>query len=240
MNGGSNAPASPSKIDVWGYNTIAKQVISPIILGGLLFWLAGTTDWTWGWVFNIVHTLAWVMMTVMVWRANPELLNVRGKLQSGAKRWDRILLSIYGIAWIVMIILGGLDARYGWTPAIPSFWYVVGNGLVLFGFFVTSWAMAVNRNFEVEVRIQEDRGHKVATGGPYRFVRHPGYTGVIIAFYFGMPLALGSIPAFIAGLFGLVTMVIRTRMEDDTLQKELPGYRDFTRQTRYRLLPGVW
>ena len=118
-------------------------------------------------------------------------------------------------------------------------WHVLGNGLILAGFGLMTWAMAVNRSFEVIVRIQTDRNHKVVKRGPYRYVRHPGYTGVILAFYFGMPLALGSLPAAFIAVVGLATMIVRTLLEDRTLQAELPGYQAFTHETRYRLIPGV-
>ncbi len=229
-----------TKLNRYGWNTIAKQILSPIILGVILFALAGTTDWQWGWVFNIIHFVAWTGMTLILWRVNPEVLNARGKREAGTKTWDLIALGIYGLAWIVMIVVGALDVRYGWTGPLPAAVYIVGNVLILFGFALTTWPMMVNRNFEVTVRIQSDRGHQVTTDGPYRYVRHPGYVGVIIAFYFGMPLALGSLAMVIPALIGLVTLVIRTALEDRTLQAELPGYVEFTQQTRYRLLPGVW
>lgn len=235
-----NTQDSLARINIWGVNTIAKQILSPVILGVILFALAGTTDWFWGWVFNIVHVLAWLLMTVVLIIWNPELLNARGKRRDDAKRWDMIILAIYGIDWIIMVVLGALDMRYGWTGPVAPVWHIVGNALILVGFALTSWAMAVNRNFEVAVRIQDDRGHNVITGGPYRYVRHPGYTGVIVAFYLGMPLALGSWPAAVAALIGLVVMVIRTAKEDQTLHEELPGYADFAQDTRYRLIPGVW
>jgi protein-S-isoprenylcysteine O-methyltransferase Ste14 len=226
-------------IDIWGINTISKQLFGPIILGALMFAVAGTT-WYWGWVFNTVHFLAWLMMTVVLIRYNPELLNARGTRRKDGKRWDYIILGIYGVDWILLILLGGLDVRYGWTVSTSPLWYILGNALILIGFALTTWAMAVNRNFEVAVRIQEDRGHTVISAGPYRYVRHPGYTGVILSFYFGMPLALGSWAAAVAALIGLVVMVVRTAMEDRTLQDELPGYSAYTQQTRYRLIPGVW
>lgn len=227
-------------LNLLGYNTIAKQLMGPVILGAIMFWAAGTTDWLWGWVFNMVHLLAWGMMTLVLVRFNPELLNARGQRRTDAKPWDNVILTIYGLDWALMFVVGGLDYRYGWTGEIASHWYILGNVLILLGFALTTWAMAVNRNFEAQVRIQRDRGHQVITGGPYRFVRHPGYAGVILSFYFGMPLALGSWAAFAVGLVGLVTMVVRTSLEDRTLQAELPGYTEFTQRTRYRLIPGVW
>ena len=229
-----------TRLDKWGMNTIAKQVISPILLAWLMFALAQTTDWLWGWVFQMVHIAAWVMMTVVLIRHNPELLNVRGRRQPHDKPWDFVIVSIYGITWILMLVVGALDVRYGWTAPIAPAWHVLGNGLILAGFGLMTWAMAVNRSFEVIVRIQTDRNHTVVKRGPYRYVRHPGYTGVILAFYFGMPLALGSLPAAFIAVVGLATMIVRTLLEDRTLQMELPGYEAFTHETRYRLIPGVW
>lgn len=229
-----------TRLDKWGMNTISKQVIAPILLAALMFAIAETTDWLWGWVFQIVHFLAWMMMTVVLIRSNPELLNRRGRRQANDKTWDFILVSIYGIAWILMLVLGAMDVRYDWTAPIAPVWHILGNILILLGFALTTWSMAVNRHFEVTVRIQNDRDHHVISDGPYRYVRHPGYSGVILAFYFGMPLALGSWPAALIALIGMITMVTRTALEDRTLQAELPGYTEFAQKTRYRLLPGVW
>jgi protein-S-isoprenylcysteine O-methyltransferase Ste14 len=231
---------SSARLDKWGYNTIAKQVIAPILLAALMFAIAETTDWLWGWVFQIIHFLAWLMMTVVLIRTNPELLNRRGKRQAKDKNWDFVLVSIYGIAWILMLVLAAFDFRYGWTEPIAPVWHILGNILILLGFALTTWAMASNRHFEVTVRIQEDRDHHVISSGPYRYIRHPGYSGVILAFYFGMPLALGSLSAALIAVIGLATMVIRTALEDRTLQDELLGYSSFVKQTRYRLIPGIW
>ena len=89
------------------------------------------------------------------------------------------------------------------------------------------------------VRIQEERGHTVATGGPYQFVRHPGYVGAIM-FQLGSPIALGSLWALIPSGLSAILYVIRTALEDRTLQEELDGYSDYAQRVRHRLLPGVW
>ena len=226
-------------LDKFGWNTVAKHILSPIFLAAIFFALAGVTFW--GIIFNVVHTLVWLVMTLILMRANPGLLNVRGHRKlPGTKDWDMILLSIYGIAWILMIVMGAVDIKQGWTGPVATWVYLLGNLLVIAGFALLTWAMAVNRSFETAVRIQTEREHRVIDAGPYQYVRHPGYTAVIIAFYFGMPMAMGSWVAFGIGLVGLVTMVVRTSMEDRTLQAELPGYAEFTQKTRYRLLPGLW
>ena len=97
----------------------------------------------------------------------------------------------------------------------------------------------VNRFFSGTVRIQTERGHRVVTGGPYRFVRHPGYLGGVIS-YLAMPLILGSAWAYIPAAVGMAVTAIRAALEDRTLKKELPGYLEYTQATRYRLIPGIW
>jgi protein-S-isoprenylcysteine O-methyltransferase Ste14 len=102
-----------------------------------------------------------------------------------------------------------------------------------------TWAEAVNKFFEVTVRIQTDRGQKVIDTGPYAIVRHPGYVGGIL-FCVGTALCLGSVWALIPAGLASFLLVLRTRWEDQTLQAELPGYQEYTERVRYRLLPGVW
>jgi len=101
------------------------------------------------------------------------------------------------------------------------------------------WAMGANAFFSPLVRIQTERGHKVADTGPYKFIRHPGYIGAMI-FSLGIPLMLGSWWAVIPGLVSMILYFIRTALEDKTLQDELPGYLDYTQCVKYRLIPGVW
>lgn len=98
-------------------------------------------------------------------------------------------------------------------------------------------------HFRVEstgtVRIQSERGHQVVSSGPYRFVRHPGYAGALWGFL-AVPVWLDSAWAFLPALLLMGILVLRTALEDKTLQAELPGYKEFTQKTRYRLLPGIW
>jgi len=99
--------------------------------------------------------------------------------------------------------------------------------------------MAANIYFSTTVRIQDDRGHRVVSSGPYQFVRHPGYVGMILI-YLGAPIMLGSWWALIPGGLNGVAFIVRTALEDRTLQNELSGYSDYAGRVPYRLLPGVW
>jgi protein-S-isoprenylcysteine O-methyltransferase Ste14 len=138
-----------------------------------------------------------------------------------------------------MVMVAGLDHRYGWSPEFPLWLIVIGFIVVLVGYAFASWAMAENRFFSSVVRIQVDRGHVVCDSGPYRFVRHPGYAGNIPPL-FGLVFALGSQWVLIPAAAATIITVIRTILEDQTLQDELPGYQDYARRVRYRLIPGIY
>ena len=99
--------------------------------------------------------------------------------------------------------------------------------------------MRSNTFFSAVVRIQKDRGHTVVSSGPYRFVRHPGYTG-FSAFTLVTPLIVNSRWAFVPAAATVAVTVLRTALEDRTLQSELDGYADYVRRVRYRLVPIVW
>jgi protein-S-isoprenylcysteine O-methyltransferase Ste14 len=96
-----------------------------------------------------------------------------------------------------------------------------------------------NRFFSGMVRLQTDRGHHVISGGPYRWVRHPGYLGALLT-YAAVPFLMDSWWTLIPAFLSFLVIVIRTRLEDDFLQKSLDGYKDFTQKVRYRLFPGIW
>jgi protein-S-isoprenylcysteine O-methyltransferase Ste14 len=138
-----------------------------------------------------------------------------------------------------LVIVAGLDHRYGWSPVFPLWLIVLGFLLILLGYAFATWALIENRFFSSVVRIQVDRGHVVCDSGPYRIVRHPGYAGNVLALP-GIVLALSSMWTIIPAVAALIIAVIRTVLEDQTLQDELPGYRDYTQRVRYRLIPRIY
>ncbi len=231
------------KINIYGVNTIGKHIGQAIFTVALLFLGAGSLDWGWGWVFAVVYTACWIGLSIALAFGNPELLNQRGqpvkKATVNTKKWDLVLLSIYFVLILIQPFVAGLDWRNAWSAPVTPLIYVIGNLLMILGFVLLTWSMIANRYFEPSVRIQESRGHQVAARGPYRFVRHPGYVGVILQFL-ALPITVGAWAAFIPGAVGIAVFVIRTALEDRTLHEELPGYADYARETRYRLIPGVW
>jgi protein-S-isoprenylcysteine O-methyltransferase Ste14 len=220
---------------------LVRETMGTVIAGVALFWSAGTIAWPMGWIVFGIY-VAWVagMATVLI-KLEPELIAERLGPKKGGKSWDVVALMVLGLANLARLIVAGLDFRYGWTPAgtfsLPVMLVAAAFSAAGYGFMV--WATASNAFFSQQVRLQEERGQKVATGGPYRFVRHPGYAGSLV-FEALSPIALGSLWAFIPSLVGAVTLVVRTALEDKALHAELPGYPEYAAKTRYRLVPGIW
>lgn len=225
-----------------GIAVLFGALVGPAIQGVLLFATAGRMDLSRGWLFLALTLGSMVVNTVLVAAVNPELLNQRGlwRTKKDAKPWDRKLLALFGVvSFYLPPIVMGLDVgRYGWSNLSP--WAaVLGSLLFVLGWLIITWAMLANTHFEVTVRIQTDRDHKVVTTGPYAVVRHPGYAGVSL-WALGTPLVVGSAYGLILSVLTIVVLVIRTRREDRTLQAELPGYADYAQKTRCRLIPCLW
>ncbi|MGB2907278.1 MAG: isoprenylcysteine carboxylmethyltransferase family protein [Candidatus Aminicenantaceae bacterium] len=137
-----------------------------------------------------------------------------------------------------MLVIAGLDKRFGWGSLSPL-WSPVGLILVVLGSVPSAWAISLNPHFEPTVRIQEERGHRVISTGPYRYVRHPGYLSAILTST-ATPLLLGTPWAFLPVGAIIVVLVIRTALEDRVLRRELTGYREYAQRVRWRLFPGIW
>jgi protein-S-isoprenylcysteine O-methyltransferase Ste14 len=230
------------RLDKYGYNCIGKHIGMVLFVCAPLFIGAGSLNWVWAWVFTFVTLMGWIILSFVLARVNPELLNQRGqrmKALTGTKRWDWMIMSVYAVLLVVTPLVAGLDYRHSWSTPAPYGIKLVGVAILVVSFIPLTWAMAVNRFFEGTVRIQTNRDHRVISSGPYRYVRHPGYVGVILQFI-AVPLALGTAAAWIPALLGTFLYVCRTGLEDRTLRAELPGYADFARHTRYRLIPGMW
>ena len=136
-------------------------------------------------------------------------------------------------------VVAGLDAGRVGRPSLSWAWFALGLAVLVPATVFATWAMLENEHFEQLVRIQTDRGHRVVSTGPYRFVRHPGYLGAIVG-AFVTPLMLGSVWTFVpAGLIAAL-FVVRTQLEDRTLRRELAGYAEYAQRTRFRLVPGIW
>jgi protein-S-isoprenylcysteine O-methyltransferase Ste14 len=219
---------------------LIRETVGNLFLVAILFGIMGRWDWWNGWALAVIYLLMTLGTIIFILPVNPRMLAERSRPKAGFKNWDFLLVSTMGVCMLAAYILSSLDVRFGWSPQVPLGLEIAALVICILGYAVLLvWSMVVNAFFTAVIRIQTDRHHTVATDGPYRWVRHPGYLATILSYVF-TPLLLGSLwgllPAGIAGIL----LVVRTGLEDKTLQAELPGYQEYTRQTRYRLIPGIW
>ena len=223
-----------------GAKMIARFFII-MLLPVLMFVIAGRWDWWQGWAFLGAYLGLTIISRVLLFITNPDLVKERACCTEaeGANSWDKRIAPLVVFVPLLALIVAALDFRFDWSPEFPLWLELTGLALQIVGYLFSAWAMLVNRFFSGTVRIQADRGHRTITKGPYRILRHPGYAGGLLADA-GMPLLLGSVWMFVLMLVPLVLLVVRTALEDRTLQEELPGYREYAGRVRYRLFPGIW
>jgi protein-S-isoprenylcysteine O-methyltransferase Ste14 len=219
---------------------LLRETLGNLILIALLFGIVGRWDWWMGWAFSGVYIVWSVATAILILPVNPEMLAERARPHAGTKRWDLNLLALMGVFMVGQYVLACLDVRWGWTPPLPLAVQFGGLAAAVLGYDVLLvWSMVANAFFVATVRIQSERQQTVAMGGPYRYVRHPGYLGTILM-HLGMPFMLNSLWALIPALLVVAVLVARTSLEDKLLQAELPGYTEYAQRVRYKLLPGVW
>ncbi|MCP4416011.1 MAG: isoprenylcysteine carboxylmethyltransferase family protein [Chloroflexi bacterium] len=198
-------------------------------------------DWWEAWVYAIVSILGFAISRGLAARQHPDLLAERARFMQheDAKSWDKLLAPLVGLGGGLISLVAGLDALFNWSSPFSLSVKILSLVIILAGYAWGSYALIENRFFSGMVRIQTERGHHVISSGPYRWTRHPGYAGALLT-YLATPFFLDSRWAFLPTLFIIVALVIRTRLEDATLQDELEGYSDYAKRVRYRLLPGIW
>jgi len=202
-----------------------------------------TSRWDWweAWAFAGMNILGFAISRFLAARRHPDILAERAKFlqHDNTENWDRKLAPLVGLGSGVIPFVAGLEAHFG---RLFTFYIPIKIGslvIILAGYVLASYALIENRYFSGTVRLQPERGHIVVSGGPYRWIRHPGYAGSLLTFL-AIPVLLDSIWAFIPGVLAIVVLVTRTRLEDRFLIGQLPGYREYAAKTRYRLIPGIW
>jgi protein-S-isoprenylcysteine O-methyltransferase Ste14 len=225
-----------------GIRKRAVQIGIQFLIGAaILFLSSGRLNWWSAWVYLGVFVLAVGVNSYVILRTNPELIAERARqFTPETKKWDRILATLWGVmSGIVALMVAGLDKRFGWSPQTPLTVQLIAMLFYMFGSAFAAWALVSNAYFSGTVRIQIERGHAVATSGPYRIVRHPGYAGWMLS-NLAAVIMLGSIWALLPAVIAVVALAARTALEDHTLREELPGFKEYTQRVRYRLVPGVW
>ncbi len=222
---------------------VVKRLAQIAILIGTqaasLFLSSGRLAWPEAWAYLGLYVGVILINAALMLPHHAGLAAERANITRDVRGWDRVILLLVLVSGGGLLIVAGLDERWNWSPPFTGAVQVGAWVVMALGFGLFSWGMLTNAFFSSVVRIQSDRGHAVVTGGPYRLVRHPGYIG-IIAYSLAAPLMFGSLWALMPALQLCGTIVARTKLEDETLQNELPGYKAYAARVRFRLLPGIW
>jgi protein-S-isoprenylcysteine O-methyltransferase Ste14 len=228
-----------------------KRILTPRLVLILLIFIVGVPmlplliswqwDWWEAWAYVIVNILSFVASRYLASRKNPDLMVERGRFMehNNTEPWDKRLSPLLGIGSALIPLTVGLDTLFG-RPVHFVLWVrLLALALMIAGYFLGSYALVANRYFSGMVRIQADREHQVVTARPYRWIRHPGYAGALLS-YLATPFLLQSLWSIIPVLMTLGILVVRTVLEDRTLQEKLEGYCKYAQEVQYRLLPGIW
>ena len=216
-----------------------RAILGFAVLVILLLLAGGRITYWQAWLYILINVL-FLGLTNWLLRDNPALLLERVFPGQGVKRWDKVYWAVSTPLYFLTLVAAAADAgRSLWSRRLPPFVY--GTAIVVYclGQSLALWAKRVNNFFSSVVRIQQDRGQTVCCGGPYRYVRHPGYLGGL-AFGMSAPLILGSLVALVPAALAALALIGRTALEDNTLLNELDGYRTYANVVKFRLLPHIW
>ena len=223
----------------WYLKLVVKGLLTLLIIIAIVLVLAGRINYWQGWVFGGISFLSALIQSI-AFVNKTELAKERVKPGPGMIWWDKIFWVFYGTFSLATFVISPIDTgRFGWSAPLPVTVYVIAYLIYILSSAIGLWSMRENKFFSSVVRIQTDRGQVVVESGPYEFVRHPGYVGGILLFI-SSPLMLGSVIGLIPGCFSVILLIVRTYLEDKTLQKELPGYMEYIKKVKYRLIPGIW
>lgn len=209
-----------------------------LFIGLVLFVSAGTLRWPAAWAYLLLYLGCILTAGLYVAYKRPAIVNERGRRSEATKPFDKIFTALAIPLTVAALVVAGMDFRFD-ASAMPLWLQIAGFALLLPGLLMPYWVMWVNAYAATTVRVETERGQRVITDGPYRYVRHPMYSTVVLG-NLAIPLALGSWWMYVPTLLTAALFIWRTAREDATLLAELPGYTEYAGRTRYRLLPGVW
>ncbi len=213
-------------------------LIEPVVFGLLVFMAAFTFSYWQAWAFLVVFSLSTLTAGIYLRRTNPVALQrrMRGGPAAETRTVQKVVMSGWWLSLAATVVVSGLDHRFGWSR-VPTAISLVGDVLVVVGLSVATLVVIQNSHAAATVRVEASQ--ELISRGLYGLVRHPMYTGNIIMMV-GIPLALGSYWGLALLVPGVIVLASRIRDEEQLLQQELAGYREYTGKVRYRLVPHIW
>jgi protein-S-isoprenylcysteine O-methyltransferase Ste14 len=213
-------------------------VVVTVVMCALLFGSAGTIRYWQAWVYVAIFVVASVPTSVYLMKKDPALLalRMRGGPMFEKEGTQRIIMTFTSLGFIAILVVPGLDRRFGWS-AVPAWAVVLGDLLVAIGFLLIF--VVYRENTFTGATIQVAPGQTVISTGPYAIVRHPMYASGAL-YMFGIPLALASYWSYLALAAMMPFLLWRLLDEERILTRDLPGYVDYRRRVRHRLVPFIW
>lgn len=214
---------------------IIKYISGVVLIGLLLFLPAGTLNWKNGWIFMIILFVPMLIAGIIMYLKAPDLLASR--LNAKEKQGEqKDVISYSGLMFLAAFIIAGLNYRFKWIMMPESVVYL---GVIIFlcSYALFGEVLRENRYLSRTIEVKEDQ--RVVDTGLYGLVRHPMYFATVFLFL-SMPLVLNSLLSFIIMLAYIPIIVKRIRNEEEVLEKELKGYREYKKKVRFRLIPFVW
>lgn len=213
-----------------------------LIFPVMLLFLGGDWRWTEGWIYSILFYVMCSANLLYLYFKDPALLKERfgSPVQKEQKPWDKVLLILFFIEFLVSFAIMPLDARrFHWSPEFPLWIRIAGGLLLTLGLAMVFEALRENTFAAPVVKMQKERGQRVISTGVYGVVRHPMYAGAVLLFI-STPLLLGSVYGLVLGFLLIITIAARSVGEEAMLKQELEGYSDYTKKVKWRIIPFLF
>ncbi|HWP98656.1 MAG TPA: isoprenylcysteine carboxylmethyltransferase family protein [Syntrophomonadaceae bacterium] len=210
-----------------------RAIVGLVVLWVILFLTAGSLQYWQAWIYWTIFSALTLFITSYFFKRSPELLARRAEVkdQETVKKIPAFL-NLFALAYLIP----GFDFRFHWST-VPVWVVVAANLMVFLGYVFIIIVFKENGYASANIKVEEDQ--QVISTGPYAIIRHPMYTGLLVMVLFA-PLALASYWAVIPALLNIPWTIIRIKNEEELLLRDLPGYRDYSIKTPYRLIPSVW
>jgi protein-S-isoprenylcysteine O-methyltransferase Ste14 len=219
---------------------ILRALIGSAAWGAVLLFSAGTSRWLCAWLYIAGSLVLHLSFSHLLHRNAPDVAVERSRVpfEKDQPMADRVVLGFMMLARAGLLMVAGLDKRLGWSD-VPAEIQLIGAAFVAATYYTTYRIALENKFAAAVIKIQRARGHGVVDTGPYRYVRHPMYTGLILR-TLGAPLLLGSWWGLCPAAILIALVVVRLLFEERTLSSGLEGYDRYIERVPYRLIPLVW